>query len=407
MTEAVDRRRLSGANPPFWLTLLLGVLTAVGPLSTDMYLPAFPRIEADLGGIAGGAQMTLAAWFVGLAIGQITQGSLSDRFGRRAPLLFGTALYALASLGCALAPGLWLFSACRTLAAIGGSASMVIPRAMVRDLADGHEAARLLSRLMLVMGVVPILAPAAGGAVLVVAGWRVIFWIATLYGAVCMVLVWYFLPDTLPENRRIRLGPVGLLGRYASIAREPRFFTHALCGGLALAGLFAYLGGSPVAFIGQYHIAPAPYGMLFGLNAAGFIFAAQVNARLLPRFGTDRVIRVSARAAFLATAVLTLDAFTGWGGVAGLAAPLFCYLGSLGFLMPNTTVGALSRHAAQAASASALMGTGQFVLGAISGTLVGLLSDGTARPMALLMLAGGTGVLLTDRLRARAARALA
>ena len=388
-------------SPSIWLTLLLGVLTAVGPVSTDMYLPAFPLIEADFGGRAGGAQITLAAWFIGLAFGQITQGSLSDRFGRRAPLIFGTLLYALASAGCALAPGLWSFSTFRVLAAIGGSASMVVPRAVVRDLTDGHEAARLLSRLMLVMGVVPILAPAAGGAVLAFAGWRLIFWIAAVYGGICALLVWRFLPDTLARNRRIRLGPIGLLGRYAAIAREPRFVANALSGGFALAGLFAYLGGPPAAYISQYHITPAHYGMLFGLNAAGFIFAAQVNARLLPRFGTDRVLDTAIGVAALATGVLTLDAFTGWGQIPGLAAPLFCYLAALGFLMPTTTVGALSRHAAQAASASALMGTGQFLLGALFSTAVGLINDGTARPMALLMLAGGAGCLFTNRFRPR------
>ncbi len=390
-----------GMTAPLWLTLLLGVLTAVGPVSTDMYLPAFPLIEADFGGHAGSAQITLAAWFIGLAIGQITHGSLSDRFGRRAPLMLGTLLYAAASAGCALAPGLWTFSLCRVLAAIGGSASMVVPRAVVRDLTDGHEAARMLSRLMLVMGVVPILAPAAGGAVLAIAGWRLIFWIAAFYGAVSAVLVWRFLPDTLAQNRRIRLGPLGLLARYAQIAREPRFVTNALCGGFAMAGLFAYLGGSPAAYISQYRVTPAHYGMLFGANAAGFIFSAQINARLLPRFGTDRVINAAVVMAVLATFLLTLDAFTLWGRVFGLALPLFLFLASLGFLMPTTTVGALSRHAAQAASASALMGTGQFLLGALFSTAVGLVNEGTARPMALLMLAASLGALFANLARPR------
>ncbi len=386
---------------PIWLTLLLGVLTAVGPVSTDMYLPAFPLIEADFGGGAGSAQITLAAWFIGLAVGQITHGSLSDRFGRRAPLLIGTTIYAGASLGCALAGGLWSFSFYRLLAAIGGSASMVVPRAVVRDLADGHEAARILSRLMLLMGVVPILAPAAGGAVLAFASWRLIFWIAAVYGGICTLLVWRFLPDTLAATRRIRLGPIGLLRRYAAIGREGRFVTNALCGGFAMAGLFAYLGGSPAAYIAEYHVSPTHYGMLFGINAAGFIFAAQVNARLLPRFGTDRVITTAVAAAALATMLLTLDAMTGWGRVPGLAVPLFTYLAALGFLMPTTTVGALSRHAAQAASASALMGTGQFLLGALFSTAVGLINDGTARPMAFLMLAGGLGALVTNQFRPR------
>src|SRR6195952_2751645 len=167
---------------PVWLPVLLGFLTAVGPLSTDMYLPAFPAIEASLGGQPGMAQITLATWFAGLAVGQITQGSLSDRYGRRGPLIFGTLVYSLANAGCALAPDIWTLSILRFIAAFGGSASMVIPRAIVRDLADGHAAARLMSRLMLVMGAAPILAPTLGGLVLGFASWHAIFWLTFAYG---------------------------------------------------------------------------------------------------------------------------------------------------------------------------------------------------------------------------------
>ena len=215
MPLAVSLRcRKTAAMPfPSWLPALLGLLTAVGPISTDMYLPAFPAIEAALGGRPGTAQVTLATWFLGLAVGQVTQGSLADRFGRRAPLIAGTALYTLASAGCAVAPDLATLSTMRFLAALGGSASMVIPRAIVRDLADGHAAARLMSRLMLVMGVAPILAPTAGGLVLATLGWQAIFWLATLYGVACLLLVWRLLPETLPPTGRARLGAAEMLAR--------------------------------------------------------------------------------------------------------------------------------------------------------------------------------------------------
>ena len=249
---------------PSWLPILLGVLTAVGPVSTDMYLPAFPAIEAALGGRAGTAQMTLAAWFAGLAVGQLTQGMLADRFGRRWPLLAGTSVYTIATLGCALAPDLVTLTACRLVAAFGGSAGMVIPRAIVRDLADGHAAARLMSRLMLVMGVAPILAPSLGGLVLAFAGWQAIFWICAVYGAACCALVGALLPDTLPPHRRLRLGLGGLFARYVAILRERGFITHALTGGASTFGLFAYLGGSPAVFENIYHLAPVTYGALFG-----------------------------------------------------------------------------------------------------------------------------------------------
>ncbi len=384
---------------PAWLPVLLGVLTAVGPLSTDMYLPAFPAIEASLGGQPGTAQITLATWFAGLAVGQLTQGSLSDRFGRRGPLILGTALYTLASAGCALAPDLLTLSVLRFVAAVGGSASMVIPRAVVRDLADGHAAAHLMSRLMLVMGVAPILAPTLGGLVLGVAPWHVIFWLMVAYGAVCCGLVWRFLPDTLEPSRRIRLGAAGLVARYAGVLRDRVFLAYALMGGFGMFGMFAYIGGSPPVLIQRYAFTPAQYGMLFGCSAGAFILSSQINPRLLPRFGSARVIRAGVTAYFAAAATLLGCAVLQVGGVFGVVLPVVVAMGSMGFVMPNAAVGALSRHAGQAGSASAMMGTLQFCLAAASGVLVGVLSDGTARPMAAMMLAGAVGTVVADRLR--------
>ena len=190
---------------PAWLPILLGFLTAVGPSTTDMYLPAFPAIEASFGAPPGSAQLTLAAWFAGLAIGQMTQGTLSDRFGRKRPLIVATAIYTVACLGCALAPSVQWLATFRALSALGASAGMVIPRAMVRDLAEGHAAAVLLSRLSLVMGAAPILAPTVGSAVLAFADWRGNFWIHTAYGATCWRLVVLLLPDTLPEGQALCL----------------------------------------------------------------------------------------------------------------------------------------------------------------------------------------------------------
>jgi DHA1 family bicyclomycin/chloramphenicol resistance-like MFS transporter len=242
---------------PGWLPLLLGFLTAVGPATTDMYLPAFPAIEASFSAHAGSAQLTLAAWFAGLAVGQLSQGTLSDRFGRKRPLIVATAIYTLACLGCALAPSIQWLAAFRALAAIGASAGMVIPRAMVRDLAEGHAAAVLLSRLSLVMGAAPILAPTIGSAVLAFADWRGIFWILTAYGIACWLLVVLLLPDTLPEERRIRLRPGEQLGRYRSILTERGFLTHASMGGFATFAFFAYLGGSSPVFIQGFSLTPA------------------------------------------------------------------------------------------------------------------------------------------------------
>jgi DHA1 family bicyclomycin/chloramphenicol resistance-like MFS transporter len=388
---------------PIWLPVLLGFLTAVGPVSTDMYLPAFPAIEAALGGQAGTAQATLAAWFAGLAVGQITQGTLSDRFGRRWPLVIGTAVFTLASVGCALAPDLATLSAWRLVAALGGSASMVIPRAIVRDLADGHAAARLMSRLMLVMGAAPILAPSLGGLVLAFAGWQAIFWICAGYGALCCLLVALLLPDTLAANRRVRLGPGGMLRRYGAILRERGFLTHSLAGGFATFGMFAYLGGSPGVFEGIYRFEPAAYGALFGACAIGLIACSQINPMLVRRFGGGRVLRGGVRLMLVSNSALLAVAVMRPAQWWLVAAPIFVTMSGNGLVMPNSTVGALSGHAAHAGSASALMGTLQFVLGAISGLLVGIASDGTARPMAALMFIGALGAVIGDAGRPRRA----
>jgi len=388
---------------PVWLPILLGVLTAVGPLSTDMYLPAFPAIEASLGGLPGTAQITLATWFAGLAVGQITQGTLADRFGRRGPLIVGTLIYTLANAGCALAPDLFTLSLLRFIAAFGGSASMVIPRAIIRDLADGHAAARLMSKLILVMGVAPILAPTLGGFVLGVFAWHAIFWVTAIYGGVCCVLVWRLLPETLEPARRVQMGIGNLIPRYVAVARDGVFLSYTLVGGFGMFGMFAYIGGSPPVLIQHFHLSPSQYGMLFGASASAFILAAQVSPRLLPRYGGPRLIRAATTVFLGATLVLLACALLNVGGVSGVVLPVVVAMGSMGFVMPNSAVGALSRHAAHAGSASALMGTMQFCLAAASGVLVGSFSDGTARPMAALMVLGATGAVLADRLRPKPA----
>ncbi len=386
---------------PFWLPLLLGFLTAVGPSTTDMYLPAFPSIEASFGAPPGSAQLTLAAWFAGLAVGQFSQGTLSDRFGRKRPLIVATAIYTFACLGCALAPTIGWLSAFRALSAIGASAGMVIPRAVVRDLAEGHAAAVLMSRLSLVMGAAPILAPTVGSLVLAFADWRGIFWILTAYGAVCCVLVTFLLPDTLPPERRIRLHLGEQLARYRSILVERGFITHATMGGFATFAFFGYLAGSSPVFIQGFGLAPARYAMIFGGNSFGLICCAQLNPLLLRRFGPFRVLRMVSRVHLCATATLVVIAFAGLHSLPLVIAPIFVAISCMGMLNPNCIVGALARHQQHAGTASSVMGTGQYLLGAISGLLVGLLTDGTPRGMALLMLAGSIGMVLVDRWRPR------
>jgi DHA1 family bicyclomycin/chloramphenicol resistance-like MFS transporter len=364
------------------LALILGTLTAVGPLSIDMYLPAFPAIEAEFGGIPGIAQATLAAFFLGISLGQIAQGPLADRFGRRGPLLAGALLYTLATIGCAIAPDATSFSAARFLAALGGSAGMVIPRAVVRDVSDGTAAATLMSRLLLVMGAAPILAPSLGSLTLAFAGWRVIFWLLALYGVASVVLVWRALPETLPPERRRRDSPAGMVMTYAAILRDGSYLAPALSACAGFGGMFAYIAGSPDAFIRLAGLTGGEYAALFGLNAACFIAAAQVNAWALGRAAPARLLGWGV-AGFGASAVALLAvAFAGLSHPVTLAAPVAVAMASLGFIGPNATALALSRQAMRAGSASALSGTMTFGFGAVSGAAVSLLADGTARPMA-------------------------
>ena len=390
---------------PAWLPILLGFLTAIGPISTDMYLPAFPAIEASLGLKLGSAQVTLFTWFIGLAVGQLTQGQLADRFGRRSPLIFGTLVYATANVGCALAPDLLTLSLLRFLAAIGGSASMVIPRAIVRDLTEGHAAARLMSRLILVMGAAPILAPSLGGAVLAFAGWHMIFWICAGYGYLCFVLVCLWLPDTLKPEARMKLGFTRSIARFGEILTEPGFITHAAMGAMGMFGMFAFIGGSPGVLIDGFHLSPTRYALVFSSCAVFFIICSQINPRVLPRFGTDRVLRASARVFLASAAILALIAWLRVPYFWAILPSIMVCMGCQGFTMPNSAVGALQRHASHAGTASALMGMLQFSVAGTSGLLVGLFSDGTARAMATLMLIGAIGVVVADIYRRRFVRA--
>lgn len=389
----------SGRPPPLWLPILLGFLTAVGPASIDMYLPAFPAIESSLHEPPGSAQYSLATYFAGLAVGQITQGTLADRFGRRSPLIASTLLYTVMCTASALAPSILALSGFRFVTAIAAAAGMVIPRAIVRDLADGHEAAILMSRLMLVMGVAPILAPSLGGAILVFASWRWIFGAMAIYGAICFVLVCLLLPDTLDPAHRVRLTVQEQLQRYRLILRERGFLSHAAMAGCATFAFFAYLGGSSPVFIDGFHWAPETYAGLFGLCALGLIAASQVNARIVRRVGASRILSAVAVTDLAATATLAVVAFARIHRIEAVIPPIFVFVTCQGFMNPNAMVGALSRHAGHAGSASALMGMGQFMLGAVSGLLVGVFTDGTPRGMAALMLVGACGIFLANAYR--------
>ncbi len=366
------------------LPLLLGFLIAVGPISTDMYLPAFPAIARDFHSV-GAPQLSLASYFFGLAIGQMTQGPLSDRLGRRGPLLVGLTIYTLASLGCAVCWSVDSFVVFRFLAAAGCSAGVVIPRAMVRDLADGPAAAKLFSKLMLVMGVAPIVAPMLGALSLSVGSWRLIFVLAAIYGVLALALIWFFLPDTLPEARRTRVGLAAVMVRYGAIFRERSFITHALILMFTSACLFAYLSGSPQVFVGLYGWSTAEYAALFGMNAVAYIGFNQLNPVMVARYGISPVVSVAGKILLVAGLLLALLAMHPLGPFGVVGALLVAEIG-FGFVMPSAMVGALTHHRAHAGSASALMGTLQYSGGGLACLGMGAWSEASATPMAVAML---------------------
>ncbi|MBO1073403.1 multidrug effflux MFS transporter [Roseomonas marmotae] len=386
---------------PRWLPLLLGFLTAIGPLSTDMYLPAFPAVEASFRSPPGSAEITLAAWFMGLAVGQLVQGSLADRYGRRGPLLVGLVVFIIGSAGCALATDIQTLAICRFIAAFGGSASTVLPRAVVRDIAEGFTAAKLMSRLTLVMGAAPILAPSLGGLMLQFGSWRQIFWFGVCYALLSMFLVWRLLPETLPAERRLRLSFMAQLLRYAQILKERSFQAHAALGCSTMFLLFAYIGGSPAVFVGIFGLTPGAFAILFGANAAAFILASQLNPPLLMRFGATRVVRGVSLVMLAATLVLVAVVLSGSPTMLAVLLPITIANACTAIILPNATVGALARHSAHAGSASALQGTLQFSVAGTSGILLSVMADGTARPLAFLMLGAAIATVIAELMRPR------
>lgn len=383
------------------LALVLGLLAAFGPLSIDMYLPALPAIGAELGGGTAGAQLTLAAFFLGMAAGQLLHGPLADRFGRRRPLFGALIVYIAASALCATADAMERLVAFRLLQALAGCAGMVIARAVVRDLSAIFDPVGMMARLMLVMGVAPILAPLLGGWVAAWLGWRAIFWLLALVGLAALLLASRALPETLPPARRRREGLGATAANYLTLLRDARFLGAALGSGFAIAGMFAFIAGSPFVFIVLHGIAAERFGWFFGAGAAGVILFGQMSGPLAQRFGRAALFAAATGALAAAGSAAALATLMG-GGFWALYAALLGYLAVLGIILPLGTILAIAPFPHMAGTASALLGTLQFGLGAIAGALLAALHDGSAMPMAGMMAAAGLLALLASRGLARA-----
>lgn len=369
------------------LALVLGALTAFAPLSIDMYLPSLPSIQRELGTTAANTQLTLASFFAGLGVAQLAYGPLADRFGRKPPLYVGLVLYVLASLGCGVAPSIETLIVLRFVQASGGAAGIVIARAVVRDRYEGREVARMLSLLMLVMGAAPILAPMIGAAVLQVASFRWIFYLLAAFGALCLLLVFAFLPETLAV-RSTSIDVPTLNREIRALLRDRAFVTFTLTGAFSQAGMFAYIATSPFVFIELFRVSPQQYGWFFGANAFGLIASSQINRRLV---ATRRPSILLRRASFVSAAagtLLTVLALLGSPSLPLVASSLFLFVASLGFVNPNAVALAMDAQGSRAGLASALLGSVQFAVSAVVASLASASNDGrfvTMRPMAFSM----------------------
>lgn len=367
------------------LTLLLGSLTALGPVSVDMYLPAFPQIAREFGVKDGAVAFTLSVFLLGIAFGQAIYGPVADRFGRKRPLLVGCLLFMLGAIGCALAPSLGFLTAARLFQSLGSAACMVIVRAIVRDLFDELESAKMYSQLMLVMGVAPILAPLAGGQILAFGSWRWIFVLHILIGAVYLVVTARMLPETLPPERRIHSGPVRTLRRFAALLRHRRFIGYALVAGFIAGMLFTYISESSFLFIKLHGVSAQHFGFFFGANAFGLIGASQLNRRLLRRHTPETILPVALAANAVAGLALAVQGATGWGGLPAAETLIFLCLSAMGFVHPNVSAAAMAPFRHEAGMASALFGMIYFLVGGLMGSLVGWLHNGTAVPMTAII----------------------
>jgi DHA1 family bicyclomycin/chloramphenicol resistance-like MFS transporter len=370
---------------PWGLVILLGSLTAMGPLAIDMYLPSLPQIGAELRATSAETQGTLAAFLAGMALGQFVYGPASDRIGRRAPLLVGTIIFVLASVVCALAVSTPMLLGGRFVQALGACAGGVVSRAVVRDRFNHTETARMLSSLTLIMGLAPILAPSLGVLLLQFGSWRLNFWFMAAVGLALTAATFFRLPESRSEETGAHARTESPLQAYRALLRERRLIGYALAGALNGAALFAYISSSPELLIEVYKVPPAHFGWLFGLNAVGVIGAGQVNRWVLRRRTPDQVLAIASTVGVLLGLALAIAGVTGVGGRWTVLPLLFGVLASYGFMAGNTMAGGLSVDPRRAGSISALMGAASFGMGALASSLAGAFHNGTAGPMALIM----------------------
>jgi DHA1 family bicyclomycin/chloramphenicol resistance-like MFS transporter len=374
------------------LLILMGALQAFAPLSIDMYLPAMPEMEKVFHTSAAAVQITLVTFLAGFALGQSLYGPITDRFGRKPPLYVSLFVFIVSSAACALAPSIRWISAFRLLQAVGACGGSVMSRAMVRDLFPPAELRRVFSMLMLVLGVSPVIAPLFGSYLLIWFGWKAAFFAQAILGMLCLIGMHFRLPESLAHNARRPLDFSTIVSAYKQLFRDRTFLGASFVCGFSSAGTFAYIASAPFVFINLYKVPTERFGWLFGSVAAGMIAASQINGRMSHRVPLWRVLRTANLFQLAAGVLLLLTVLTGMGGLAGVYAGVFVYVAAQGFVFPNGSAIAMMRHGNIAGTASALLGTNQFMIAAVTTTLLGFI-DNPAVPMALVI--AGCGVAAT------------
>jgi DHA1 family bicyclomycin/chloramphenicol resistance-like MFS transporter len=391
LSSRTEPRR--NAKPPRMskLLVLLGTISLLTPFTLDIYLPALPAIAVDLRASAGAVQLTLPVFFVCLAVSQLLFGSLADHIGRRPPLLWGLALLVAGSVGCALSHGVAALTVWRGVQALGVGSASVIPRAVVRDRFDVAHTARALSLLGLITGLGPILAPQVGGALLLIASWRLEFWLLAALGSTCFAVAFWMLRESIPAERPSARGP----RLWLRLLRDRRYMRYALPANLMQSSVFAYIAGAPFVYIDHFRLSPQQFAWMFGCNAIGLMIAGRINAHIVCSLGPELIFRRAMLGTTALGVVLFGMALAGIGGFWGMAIPQLLFISMLGFNFSNGLALALTPHGASAGTASALFGTLQFLLAGLAGAAVSALYDGTPLAMTevICAVAGGAVVL--------------
>ena len=393
----------------FFTIFTLGLLSAIGPFSIDMYLPGFPDIARELHTTIAHITLSITSFFIGISVGQLIYGPLLDKYGRKKPLYIGLCVYLLASLACAYAPSADVLIGIRFLQALGACAGMVAARALVRDIFPVKENAKVFSMLMLVIAVSPIVAPTLGGYLTALLGWQSIFIVLFAIGVTAIVFTYFFLPTGREPDTTLSLLPKPIIKGFLEVAHVPQFYTYALAGSLASSGLYAYVAGSPFVFMEIYHVSEKQYGWIFATIAMGLISASQVNTLLLRKYTSEQITRVTLFCQCLTGLMLVAGTFFHLLGLYSTIFLILMFLSTQGFAFPNTSALSLAPFSRNAGTASALMGALQLGIGAIATAFVSVLSNKTAMPMAGMMCICAIGsftiLLIGRRAIKRAAKA--